>query len=114
MYMNHSRHLENIVAEFCKKGAIGLTTQHGQEYGFPEYEQPRATEIYKILMEQLDNLSVNNLDCEGDFLVFDCLVRQSAMCASQKFTGKGMRDEITLIQSDVAKIEKVTKTIETR
>ena len=35
------------------------------------------------------------------------------MCASQKFTGKGMRDEITLIQS-VAKIEKVTKTIETR
>ena len=36
------------------------------------------------------------------------------MCASQKFTGKGMRDEITLIQSDVAKIEKVTKTIEPR
>ena len=49
----------------------------------------------------------------GRFVNF-CLVRQSAMCASQKFTGKGMRDEITLIQSDVAKIEKVTKTIEAR
>ena len=33
------------------------------------------------------------------------------MCASQKLTGKGMRDEITLIQSDVTKTEKVTKTI---
>ena len=33
------------------------------------------------------------------------------MCVPQKFTGKGMMDEITLIKSDVTKIEKVTKAI---
>ena len=40
--------------------------------------------------------------------VFDHLAKQSAMCVPQKFTGKGMRDEITLVQSGVMKIEKIT------
>ena len=43
--------------------------------------------------------------------VFDRLAKRSVLCASQKFTGKGMRDKITLIQSDVTKIEKVTKAV---
>lgn len=40
--------------------------------------------------------------------VFDHLAKQSTMCVPQKFTGKGMRDEITLVQSDVIKVEKIT------
>ena len=93
---------KHIVAEFCKKGAIDLTTQRGREYGFAACEQPRATEINKIPTEQPDR--------EKDLPVFDRLAKRTALCASQKFTGKGMWDEITLIQSDVTKIEKVTKT----
>ena len=94
---------KHIVAEFCKKGAIDLTTQRGREYEFAAREQPRATEINKIPTEQLDR--------EKDLSVFDHLAKRTVLCASQKFTGKGMRDESTLIQSDVTKIEKVTKTI---
>ena len=92
--------MKHIVAEFCKKGAIDLTTQRGRECIFGECELPRATEINKIPTEQLIHLPVNSLDCERDLSVFDRLAkRSSAMCASQKFTGKGMRDEITLMQS---------------
>lgn len=59
-------------------------------------------------MEQLDHLPVSSIDCESDLTVFDHLAKQSAMCVPQKFTGKGMRDEITLVQSGVMKIEKIT------
>ena len=54
-------------------------------------------------MEQLDHLPVNSIDCESDLTVFDHLAKQSAMCISQKFTGKGMRYEITL-QSYITKV----------
>ena len=36
---------KHIVAEFCMKGAIDLTTKPGSEYEFGECEQPQATEV---------------------------------------------------------------------
>ena len=52
---------KHIAAEFRKKRAINLITRGSREYGFAECEQPLAT---GILTEQLDHLSVNNLDRE--------------------------------------------------
>ena len=36
---------KHIVPEFCKKGAIDLTTQRDQRYGFAEFEQPQTTKL---------------------------------------------------------------------
>ena len=44
-------------------------------------------------------MPVNNLDCEQDLAKYDQLVKRSAMCSSKKFTAKGIRDEMTLIQA---------------
>ena len=36
---------KHIFAKFCEKRAIDLTTQHGPEYGFAEWEQAGTTKI---------------------------------------------------------------------
>ena len=102
---------KHIIKEFCKKAAIDLTTQRGREYGFSEYSEPRATDLTKLSKNQLDGLPTNNLDCERDLAKFDHLAKRSASCSSKKFTAKGIRDEITLLDCNKSHIEKVTKSI---
>ena len=101
----------HILKQFCKQAAIDFTTQRGREYGFAKHEKSRATNINEIPKEQVDYMPVNNLDCERDLGKFNQLVKRSAMCSSKKFTAKGIRDEITLIQAKIIKIEKITKNI---
>ena len=101
---------KHILEEFCKQAAIDLITQRGREYGFTEHEKSRATNINEIPKEQVDYMPVNILDCERDLVKFNQLAKRSAMCSSKKFKAKP-RDEMTLIQAENIKIEKITKNI---
>ena len=56
-------------------------------------------------------MPVNNLDCERDLAKFDQLAKRSAMCSSKTITAKSIRDEMTLIQAENIKIEKITKNV---
>ena len=100
---------KHISKKFCKQATIDFMTQQGREYGFAEHEKSSATNISEILKEQVDYMAVNNLDCERDLVKLDQLAKRSVMCSSEKFTAKGIRDEMTLIQAENTKIEKITK-----
>ena len=57
------------------------------------------------------------MDCECDLAVIDKIATRAATCATatlkftSKFTGHGMRDDMTLYQPNITKIDSETKNV---
>ena len=82
-----------------------MARQRGREYRFVEVndENQRATDLTKVDDEVVENLDVHNLFCERDLSNMNNLANRAA--------AKGMRDDMTLYQSNITTIEKETKLI---
>jgi len=105
-----------LLEKMCLDAAEGIKLQCGREYGFSESDA-RATELHKLSVEQLQGLPTNNLDAERDLSRFSRLA-QVANYRNNKFTAKGIKDDMTLFKSNKGEIEnisrKVTKILKSR
>ena len=99
-----------ILGRFCLQAAEDLVRQRGREYGF-SVENNRATDLTTVPEEICDKLPSHNLDCERDLSIMDKLAIRAAACSNRKFTGKGMKDDMTLYQANVTKIDAEMKNI---
>jgi hypothetical protein len=99
-----------ILQRFCEKAAEDLTRQRGREYGF-SLDPKRATDLTNVPAEVCEKLPVHNLDCERDLSVMDKIANRAAACSNRKFTGKSMRDDMTLFQANVKSIDQETRKI---
>lgn len=85
-----------LLQKMCHHAAITLRRQV-QEYleENADDEAPRATQLYKLSPEQLDDLPTNNNVCESDFSNFSNLAAV-AKSRNRNFTGKEIRNNCTL------------------
>ncbi|KAK6179055.1 hypothetical protein SNE40_011501 [Patella caerulea] len=106
--------IEKHILSLCSnKAAADLATQRGREYGFgPESDaSSRATALHKLEPSLLEFLPTDNLDCERDLAKFDKLAQRSAACSNKRFTGRSIRDEMTVYKSPPVNVEKITKSM---
>ena len=103
--------IEKHILNLCSiKAASNLATQRGREYGFgPGDASSRATALHTLDPSLLPYLPTDNLDCERDLAKFDKLAQRSAACSNKTFTGKGIRDKMTLYKSSPVSVEKFGK-----
>lgn len=109
--------LENqVIKRMCIDAAEGIKLQCGREYGFSDKEA-RATQLDKLTPDELRGLPTNNLDTERDLSKFSRLA-EVAKFRNNKFKGKGIRNDMTLFQSKIGKVQtiarRVTKVLENR
>ena len=99
-----------IMERFCKKAATDLERQRARIFGFSA-EECCVTYLTTVSTDVLENLPIHNLDCERDLAIMDKIASRAAVCSNRNFTAKGMKDDMTLYQAKVAKIDKETKKI---
>lgn len=99
-----------ILSRFNTRAADDLGRQRGREFGFST-EPKRATDLTQVPSDICDKLPDHNLDCERDLSVMDKIAIRAASCSNRKFTGKCMRDDMTLFQAKVVAIDDTTKKI---
>ena len=105
--------LEKFILEhFCMQGASDIQRQRGREFGFSkEGEKPRCTDLTTVDNVQLSKLPTHNLICERDLSQMDKIAIRAASCSNRNFTGRSMRDDMTLYQTHVVSVEKETREI---
>ena len=90
--------------------------QCGREYGFSESDA-RVTQLHKLTPTELYGLPTNNLDTERDLSKFSRL-SEVAKFLNNKFSAKGIRNDMTLYQSGKGAISniaiKIRKVLEDR
>ena len=93
---------KTILKKMCTDAANVLERQAGREYGFGEQSanpEPRATQIHLLTKEERHGLPSHNLDAERHLSVFGKRA-PVAKFRNKKFTAKGIRNDVTLFQSD--------------
>ena len=90
---------------FCKKAATDLERQRGREFGFSA-EGCCVTDLTTVSTDVFEKLPVHNLDCERDLAIMDKIASRAAVGSNRKFTAK---DDMTLYQAKITKIDKETK-----
>ena len=107
---------KEILKPMCVDAAEGIKLQCGREYGFSEIE-PRATQLDKLTPAELLGLPTNNLDTKRDLSKFSRL-SEVAKFRNNKFSAKGIRNDMTLYQSKKGEVQsiarKITKVLEKR
>ena len=78
----------------------------GGNMGF-QMKELRGTDLSTISSDILEKLPLNNLDCDRDLDVMDKIATRAATCATLKFTGQGMRDDMTKIDSETKNVLKL-------
>ena len=103
----------HIINRFCKQGAADLKRQRGREYGIVAVDEnnKRATDLTKVDPLVAEKLPDHNLVCERDLSRMDKLAIRAAACSNRKFTASGMKDDMTLYQTNISSIEKETRAI---
>ena len=102
-----------IMNRFCKQAALGLARQRGREYGFVTIDESnqRATNLTKVDDDTAEKIPGHNLICERDLSHMDKLAIRAAACSNRNFTASGMKDDMTLYQTNISVIEKETRSI---
>ena len=97
---------QQLLKKMCVDAAAVLDLQAGREYGFGEGVnlKPRATQLHLLSPEDRAGLSTNNLDAERHLHVFGKRA-PVAKFRNKRFTAKGIRNDVTLFQSETLKNE---------
>ena len=97
---------QQLLLKMCEDAATVLERQAGREYGFGEGLNlaPRATQLYLLSPEDRAGLLAHNLDAERHLSVFGKRA-PVAKFRNKKFTAKGIRNDVTLFQSETFKNE---------
>ena len=100
---------KEILKRMCVDAAEGIKLQCGREYGFSEIK-PRATQLDKLTPAELLGLPTNNLDTERDLSKFSRL-SEVAKFRNNKFSAKGIRNDMTLYQSKKGEVQSIARNI---
>ena len=102
-----------IMNRFCKQAALDLVRQRGREYGFVTIDESnqRATNLTKVDDDTAEKIPGHNLICERDLSHMDKLAIRAAACSNRNFTASGLKDDMTLYQTNISVIEKETRSI---
>ena len=98
---------KKIIDRFCKRAATDLERQRGREFGF-SVEEKRVTDLTQVATDVLEKLPVHNLDCEHDLAIMDKIASRAAAFPNRKFKTKGMKDDMTLYQAKIKRIDQET------
>ena len=97
-----------LLKRMCIDAADVFERQAGREYGFgaqvTSNDEPRATQIHLLTEEEREGLPSHNLDAERHLSVFGKRA-PVAKFRNKNFTAKGIRNDVTLFQSETFKTE---------
>ena len=97
---------KKLLFRMCLDAANVLERQAGREFGFGQSLdlEKRATSLHILSKDEIKDLPTHNLDAERHLSVFG---RRApvAKFRNKKFTGKGIRNNVVLFQSDTFESE---------
>ena len=100
---------KEITRRMCIDAADGIKLQCGREYGFSGSDV-RATQLDKLPPTELSGLLTNNLDTERDLSKFSRL-SEVAKFRNNKFSAKGIRNDMTFYKSGKGEVQNITRKI---
>ena len=96
-----------LMNRMCADASRTVKLQCGREYGFTDDAPPRATQLDLLPEQELAKMPTHNIDAERDLAKFSHLA-VVAKFRNKKFSAKGIRTDMTLYQSDVQTVNRIT------
>ena len=87
----------HLFKQMCVDAGAGVEMQCAREY-WCESDNPRATQLFKVSEEELENLPTENLEPERYMAKVGCLAAQSAAHSNKLFKAKRMRDDLLFMK----------------